>query len=53
MTYDNHYEVVRLSLASVGLVALPLLFYGGLVRWIGGLLIGTVVAGASYTRISS
>ena len=45
-------EVVRLSLVFIALVALPLLAYGGIVRWIGGLMIGTVIVGALYSRIS-
>jgi hypothetical protein len=45
-------EVVRLSLVFISLVALPLLSYGGVVRWVGGSMIGAVVGGALYTRIS-
>ena len=45
-------EVVRLSLSFIALVALPLLAYGGIVRWIGGLMIGTVIVGALYSRTS-
>lgn len=45
-------EVVRLSLVFIALVAMPLLAYGGIVRWIGGLMIGTVVCGALYSRVS-
>ena len=45
-------EIVRLSLAFVSLVALPLLAYGSIVRWTGGLLVGTVAVCALYTRIS-
>jgi hypothetical protein len=45
-------EVIRLSLVLLALVALPLLAYGGIVRWIGGLMIGTVVGGALYSRVS-
>ncbi len=45
-------ELVRLSLAFISLVALPLLFYGSVVRWIGALMIGAVIVGALYTRIS-
>jgi hypothetical protein len=45
-------ELVRLSLAFVSLVALPLLSYGSVVRWLGGGMIGTVIVGALYTRIS-
>ncbi|MHB9287357.1 hypothetical protein ACKVMT_10005 [Halobacteriales archaeon Cl-PHB] len=45
-------EVVRLSLAFISLVALPLLSYGSVVRWIGGIMIGAVIVGASYSRIS-
>jgi len=45
-------DVVRLSLVFIALVALPLLAYGGIVRWIGGLMIGTVIVGALYSRIS-
>ncbi len=45
-------EVVRLSLAFLALVALPLFAYGGIIQWIGGLMIGTVVGGALYSRVS-
>jgi len=45
-------EVVRLSLVFISLVAMPLLAYGGIVQWIGGLMIGTVVCGALYSRVS-
>lgn len=45
-------EGVRLSMSFVALVALPLLFYGGVVQWIGGLMIGTVVVGALYSRVT-
>jgi hypothetical protein len=45
-------EVVRLSLVFIALVALSLLAYGGIVQWIGGLMIGTVVSGALYSRVS-
>lgn len=45
-------ELVRLSLALISLVALPLLFFGSVVRWIGGIMIGAVIVGGLYTRIS-
>jgi hypothetical protein len=45
-------EVIRLSLAFISLVALPLLFYGGVVRWLGGMMIGAVIVGAAYSRIA-
>jgi hypothetical protein len=45
-------ELLRLSLAFISLVALPLLSYGSVVRWIGGLMIGAVIVSAVYTRIS-
>ena len=45
-------ELIRLSLAFISLVALPLLSYGSVVRWIGGLLIGAVIASTLYNRIS-
>lgn len=45
-------EVVRLSLAFVSLVALPLLSYGSFLRWTGGIMIGAVIVGALYTRLS-
>jgi len=45
-------EVIRLSLVFIALVAMPLLAYGGIVQWIGGLMIGTVVCGALYSRVS-
>lgn len=45
-------ELVRLSLAFLSLVALPLLSYGSVVRWIGGSIIGVVIVGTLYTRIS-
>lgn len=45
-------EFVRLSLVFISLVALPLLSYGGVVRWIGGSMIGAVLIGALYTRLS-
>ena len=45
-------ERVRLVLVFISLVALPLLFYGSVVRWIGGILIGVVLIGAVYTRIA-
>ncbi len=46
-------ELIRLSLAFISLVALPLLSYGSVVRWIGGLMIGAVIVSAVYTRISA
>ncbi|WP_324661923.1 hypothetical protein [Haloarcula sediminis] len=45
-------ELVRLSMAFVSLVALPLLSYGSVVRWVGGTMLGGVVVGAVYTRIA-
>jgi|GEM_PF-1638530 len=45
-------ELVRLSLAFMSLVALPLLSYGSVIRWTGGIIIGAVIVGAVYTRIS-
>jgi len=45
-------ELLQLSLAFLSLVALPLLFYGSVVRWIGGVMIGAVLVGVLYTRIS-
>jgi hypothetical protein len=45
-------EVVRFSLAFISLVALPLLSYGGVVQWLGGMMIGAVIVGASYSRIA-
>jgi hypothetical protein len=45
-------EVVRLALAFVALVALPLFSYGRVLRWIGGMMIGAVIVGASYSRMS-
>lgn len=45
-------EFVRLSSAFISLIALPLLSYGGVVRWIGGTMIGAVIVGASYTRVA-
>jgi len=45
-------ELVRLSLVFTSLVAVPLLSYGSVVRWIGALLIGVVIVGVVYTRIS-
>jgi hypothetical protein len=45
-------ELVRLSLVFISLVALPLLSYGSVVRWIGGMMIGAVIVGAVYTRIT-
>jgi hypothetical protein len=45
-------ELVRLSLAFVSLVALPLLSYDSVVRWIGAVTIGAVAAVALFTRIS-
>jgi len=45
-------ELIRLSLAFLSLVALPLFAYGSLVRWIGAVLIGVVIVGALYSRIS-
>jgi hypothetical protein len=44
-------ELVRLSLAFISLVALPLLSYGSVLRWVGGIMIGAVIVGAVYTRI--
>lgn len=46
-------ELIRLSMAFVALVALPLLSYGSIVRWTGGLMIGLVVVGALYSRVST
>ncbi|AGN02291.1 hypothetical protein L593_11740 [Salinarchaeum sp. Harcht-Bsk1] len=43
---------VRLSLTFLALVALPLLFFGGLVRLLGVLGIGAVLVGALYSRRS-
>jgi hypothetical protein len=45
-------ELVRLSLVFISIVALPLLSYGSVVRWIGGMMIAAVIIGAVYTRIS-
>jgi len=45
-------EFVRLSLAFVSLVALPLLSYGSVVRWGGGIMIGAVIGAAFYTRMA-
>jgi hypothetical protein len=45
-------ELVRLSLAFISLVALQLLSYGSVIRWIGGIMIGTVIIAAVYTLIS-
>ena len=45
-------ELVRLSLVLISLVALQLLSYGSVIRWIGGMMMGAVVIGAVYTRIS-
>ncbi|WP_338742256.1 hypothetical protein [Haloplanus salilacus] len=45
-------ESIRLSSAFTSLIALPLLSYGGLVRWIGGIMIGAVIVGALYTRVA-
>ena len=45
-------EVVRLSLAFISLIALPLLSYGSVVRWMGGIMIGAVIVAASYSRIA-
>jgi hypothetical protein len=46
-------ELVRLSLTFVALVALPLLSYGSIVRWVGGLMLGLVAVGALYSRLST
>lgn len=46
-------EIVRLSLSFIALVALPLLSYGSIVQWIGGLMYGLVAVGAVYTRLST
>ena len=46
-------EIVRLSLSFIALVALPLLSYGSIIRWIGGLMCGLVAFGALYTRLST
>ena len=46
-------ELVRLSLVFVALVALPLLSYGSIIRWIGGLMAGLVVVAALYSRVST
>lgn len=45
-------ELLRLSLVFISLVAVPLLSYGSVIRWIGGIMIGAVIVGAVYTRIS-
>jgi len=45
-------EVVRFSAVFTALVALPLLFYGGVIQWIGALMVGAVVVGASYSRVA-
>jgi hypothetical protein len=45
-------ELLRLSLSFIALVALPLLSYGSIVRWIGGLMYGLVAVGALYSRLS-
>lgn len=44
-------EIVRLSLAFLALVALPLFAYGGIVQWIGGLMTSTVIVGVLYSRV--
>jgi len=46
-------ELLRLSLAFISLVALPLLSYGSVVRWTGVFMIGAVIVSAVYTRISA
>lgn len=46
-------EFVRLSLAFVSLVALQLLFYSSVVRWIGGVTIAAVFVAAVYSRVSN
>ena len=45
-------ELLRLSVAFISLVVLPLFAYGSSVRWIGAVLIGTVSVGVLYTRRS-
>jgi hypothetical protein len=45
-------EVLRLSLAFIALLALPLFAYSGIVQWIGGFMTGTVVVGVLYSRVS-
>lgn len=45
-------ELIRLTLAFVSLLALQLVFFGGVVRWIGGIMIGTVIVSTSYSRLS-
>jgi hypothetical protein len=45
-------ERIRLSLTFVALVALPLLGYGSVVRWIGGAMIAAVIVGALYSRLA-
>ena len=45
-------EILRLTLAFIALVALPLLFYGSVVRLLGVSMLGTVVVGALYSRLA-
>jgi len=44
-------EMIRLSLVFISLVALPLLAYASVVRWVGATMIGAVIVGTVYTRI--
>ena len=45
-------ELLRLALAFISLVALPLLFYRSVVRLIGASMLGTVFIGALYSRLA-
>lgn len=44
-------EWTRLTLVFVSLVAVQLIAFGGVVRWIGGVMIGTVVTVIAYSRL--
>lgn len=44
---------LRLSLAFIALLALPLFSYGGVIQWVGGLMMAIVIAGAVYSRVST
>ena len=46
-------ERLRLSLAFIALLALPLFSYGGGIQWVGGLMMAIVIAGAVYSRVST
>lgn len=45
-------ELARLTIAFVSLIAVQLVTFGGVVQWIGGAMIGIIIAAITYSRLS-